>query len=127
MFLLLFIPFFGTGQQTAKVSVKKLNGFATIYSNRFVGLRTSTGEIFKHTNLTAASNFFKMNTWVKITNLNNKKTVIVRINDRMHPRMARMGRVVDLTKAAAKRLGNFDGITRVKVEVLKEPVASAKL
>lgn len=125
--MLLLIPFFGTAQKTEKVSVKKLNGFATIYSNRFVGLRTSTGEIFRHTNLTAASNFFKLNTWVKITNLNNKKTVIVRINDRMHPRMARMNRVVDLTQAAAKRLGNFDGIVGVKVESLTDPVASAKL
>ncbi len=52
------------------------------------------------------------------------KSVIVRINDRMHPRMARMGRVVDLTKAAAKLLGNFDGIVGVKVESITDPVAS---
>lgn len=105
-------------QKTTKEPGKQLKGFATIYANRFVGLRTATGEIFKHNNLTAASNNFKINSWVKVTNLSNMKSVIVRINDRMHPRMARMGRVVDLTKAAAKLLGNFDGIVGVKVESL---------
>src|SRR6059058_1389676 len=108
-------------QKAVKEPGKQLKGFATIYANRFIGLRTATGEIFKHSNLTAASNNFKINSWVKVTNLSNMKSVIVRINDRMHPRMARMGRVVDLTKAAAKLLGNFDGIADVKVESLSEP------
>ena len=119
-FILLFllIPFFGIAQDTQTEHGKQLKGFATIYANRFSGLRTATGEIFKHTNFTAASNNFKINTWVKVTNLTNSRSVIVRINDRMHPRMAKMGRVVDLTKAAAKLLGNFDGIVGVKVEDL---------
>ena len=116
MFLL--IPVFGIAQKTAKEPGKQLKGFATIYANRFIGLRTATGEIFKHSNLTAASNNFKINSWVKVTNLSNMKSVIVRINDRMHPRMAQMGRVIDLTRAAAKLLGNFDGIADVKVESL---------
>lgn len=118
IFLFSLIPFFGLAQNTEKKSAKQLKGFATIYANRFVGLRTATGEIFKHNNLTAASNNFKINSWVKVTNLVNRKSVIVRINDRMHPRMTRMGRIIDLTKAAAKRLGNFDGIVGVKVETL---------
>jgi len=114
-------------QKTVKTPEKPLKGFASIYANRFIGLRTATGEIFKHSNLTAASNNFKINSWVKVTNLSNMKSVIVRINDRMHPRMAKMGRVVDLTKAAAKLLGNFDGLANVKVESLTDPVASVKL
>jgi len=105
-------------QKATKEPGKQLKGFATIYANRFIGLRTATGEIFKHSNLTAASNNFKINSWVKVTNLSNMKSVIVRINDRMHPRMTQMGRIVDLTKAAAKLLGNFDGIADVKVESL---------
>jgi len=116
--LFLLIPVFGMAQQGTKETGKQLKGKATIYANRFQGLRTATGEIFKHSNLTAASNNFKINTWVKVTNLSNMKTVIVRINDRMHPRMAKMGRVVDLTQAAAKLLGGFDGMTNVKVEAL---------
>ncbi len=115
-FLLLLIPVFSIAQEGSKEGGKQLKGFATIYANRFNGLRTATGEIFKHSNLTAASNNFKINSWVKVTNLSNDKSVIVRINDRMHPRMAKLGRIVDLTKAAAKLLGNFDGILGVKVE-----------
>ena len=114
--MLMLIPVFGIAQESSKDKGKQLNGIATIYAKRFNGLRTATGEVFKHSNLTAASNNFKINSWVKVTNLNNLKSVIVRINDRMHPRMAKMGRVVDLTQAAAKLLGNFDGILRVKVE-----------
>jgi rare lipoprotein A len=124
IFLVLFIPILGISQSKTKEPGKQLKGFATIYANRFIGLRTATGEIFKHSNLTAASNNFKINSWVKVTNLNNMKSVIVRINDRMHPRMAKMGRIVDLTKAAARLLGNFDGIVDVKVESIPEPVAS---
>ncbi|WP_026260449.1 septal ring lytic transglycosylase RlpA family protein [Segetibacter koreensis] len=123
IFLVLFIPILGISQ-SKKEPGKQLKGFATIYANRFIGLRTATGEIFKHSNLTAASNNFKINSWVKVTNLNNMKSVIVRINDRMHPRMAKMGRIVDLTKAAARLLGNFDGIVDVKVESIPEPIAS---
>ncbi len=115
--LFLLIPIFGLAQESSSNNGgKKLNGIATYYAKRFEGLRTATGEIFKHSNLTAASNNFKLNTWVKVTNLINNKSVIVRINDRMHPRMAKMGRVVDLTKTAVALLGGFDGMAKVKVE-----------
>jgi rare lipoprotein A len=98
---------------------KTLKGTASFYASRFNGLRTATGEIFKHSNLTAASNNFKINSWVRVTNLLNNKSVIVRINDRMHERMAKMGRVVDLTAAAGKLLGvAADGLFKVKVESL---------
>jgi rare lipoprotein A len=124
-FILLFslIPFLGIAQEGSKNNGKKLRGIATVYANRFHGLRTATGEVFKHTNLTAASNNFKINSWVKVTNLSNMKSVIVRINDRMHPRMAKMGRIVDLTKAAARLLGGIDGIANVRVEVLAKDLA----
>ena len=115
LFILMLIPFLGVAQGN-KDNGKQLKGIATIYAKRFNGLRTATGEIFKHSNLTAASNNFKINTWVKVTNLINYRSVIVRINDRMHPRMAKLGRVVDLTQAAAKLLGSFDGMVNVKVE-----------
>ena len=115
----MLLPVFGMAQETKKEN-KQLKGIASIYANRFVGLRTATGEVFKHSNLTAASNNFKINSWVKVTNLKNMKSVIVRINDRMHPRMAKMGRVVDLTQAAAKLLGGFDGLLSVRVEPLAD-------
>jgi rare lipoprotein A len=120
-FILLFllIPAFGIAQEKTSDNGKSLNGIASFYASRFNGLRTATGEIFKHSNLTAASNNFKINSWVKVTNLRNNKSVIVRINDRMHERMAKMGRIVDLTTAAARLLGVVgDGLLKVKVENL---------
>jgi rare lipoprotein A len=57
-----------------------------------------------------------MNTWVRVTNTRNKRSVVVRINDHMHPKNLRL---IDLSLAAAKRLRfTGRGITRVKVEVL---------
>lgn len=102
-------------------SIKKyncLNGVASFYSKNLEGTETATGETFHHTNYTAASNNFDLNTWVRVTNMRNGKSVIVRINDRMHPRMAKKGRVVDLTISAAKKIGltNHLGLARVKVE-----------
>ena len=106
-------------QGSKKDNSKPLNGIASFYAPHFNGLRTATGEIFKHSNLTAASNNFKINTLVRVTNLINNKSVIVRINDRMHQRMAAKGRVVDLTSAAAKLLGvGISGLLKVKVEPL---------
>jgi len=115
----LLIPAFASAQKKISENNKPLKGIASFYASRFNGLRTATGEIFKQSNLTAASNNFKINTWVKVTNLFNNKSVIVRINDRMHERMAKMGRVVDLTSAAARLLGDAgDGLLKVKVESL---------
>ena len=101
---------------------KIVTGKASFYSASLHGTKTSTGETFDNNKMTAASNSFKMNTWVLVTNLSNDKTVIVRINDRMHPKMAKKGRVIDLSKAAAKKL-NFiiKGITKVEVEPIDKP------
>ncbi|HCL04697.1 MAG TPA: septal ring lytic transglycosylase RlpA family lipoprotein, partial [Chitinophagaceae bacterium] len=67
----------------------------------------------------AASNHFKLNTLVRVTNLKNNKSVIVLINDRMHNKMKRKGRVVDLTKHAAKELDFVkSGLTKVSVQPL---------
>ena len=97
---------------------KSLLGIASFYSHELEGTETATGEIFEHDCFTAASNNFKLNTWVKVTNLRNGKSVVVRINDRMHPKMAEKGRVVDLTLSAAKKIGLsfLAGLAKVKVE-----------
>lgn len=102
-----------------KAETKSLKGIGSFYATWFNGLPTATGEIFEHTNLTAASNNFKFNSWVKVTNLDNNKSVIVRINDRMAVKSANKGRVVDLTKAAARQLGvGITGLIRVLVEIV---------
>src|SRR6476620_7363269 len=104
--------------KTSPKKDKSLFGIASFYSPELEGTETATGEIFEHDCLTAASNNFKLNTWVKVTNLHNGKSVVVRINDRMHPRMAEKGRVVDLTLSAAKKIGLswLTGLAKVKVE-----------
>jgi rare lipoprotein A len=57
-----------------------------------------------------------LGTWVKVTNVRNGKSVVVKITDRIHPKMKRL---VDLSKVAANKLGYVsNGLTRVKVEVI---------
>lgn len=99
---------------------KKVTGIASFYSANLDGSKTATGERYRNNLLTAASNNFKLNTWVLVTNLRNKQIVIVRINDRMHPRMKKKGRVVDLSRLAASQLDFMDdGLTRVTVETIE--------
>ncbi|MBI5218320.1 MAG: septal ring lytic transglycosylase RlpA family protein [Bacteroidia bacterium] len=77
-------------------------GKATCYHNKFEGRKTSNGERFTHKLLTAAHKTLPFNTLLKVNNLENNKSVIVRINDRM-PKKTKA--VLDLTVAAAKELG----------------------
>ena len=116
---------------TFKPIGKAINGIASFYSYNLDGTITATGELYRNRKLTAASNNFKLNTWVLVTNLRNKKSVIVRINDRMHPRMKAMGRVVDLSREAARLLDFMDnGLAKVKVQPVKfvfSPVVEKKL
>jgi len=101
-----------------KKSSRILYGQASFYANKFNGRKTATGEIFNHSKLTAACNVLPLGTWIRVTNLKNGKTVVVKTNDRLHPNTRRL---VDLTKTAAKQLGFIShGLTRVKVEVLDQ-------
>lgn len=100
-------------------SNKKIKGIASFYSKNLDGTKTATGEVFKNSKFTGASNHVKLNTWVRVTNLSNGNTVIVRINDRMHPRMAKKGRVIDLSRAAAAELDFMKkGLTKVQLEIV---------
>jgi rare lipoprotein A len=95
-------------------------GVASFYANKFSGRKTANGEIFNQQKFTAAHNSLPLGTYIRVTNLRNGKTVVVKVNDRLHHRNKRL---VDLTYAAAKKLGFVkNGITKVKVEVLgKKP------
>jgi rare lipoprotein A len=104
----------------AKVSKSSSNriiyGLASFYHNKFNGRRTSSGEIFSQSKFTCACNMLPLGTWVKFTNVRNGRTVIAKVNDRLHPRMRR---IADLSKAAAQQLGYVSwGVTRLKLEVL---------
>lgn len=106
--------------KTQKGKAKIQYGVASFYANKFQGRKTANGEIFNHQKLTAAHNSLPLGTYVRVTNLRNKKTVVVKINDRLHHRNKRL---IDLTKMAAQKLGFIkSGLTRVKLEVLgKKP------
>jgi rare lipoprotein A len=91
-------------------------GVASFYHNKFEGRKTSNGDIFSQKKLTAASNTLPLNSWVKVTNLSNKRSVLVKITDRMHHNNQRL---IDLSRAAASKLAYIGkGLTRVKVEYL---------
>ncbi len=105
---------------------KLMYGLASFYSKKFHGRRTASGEIFNVNKMTCACNKVPLGTWLRVTNLKNGRSIVVKANDRLHPRMKRL---VDLTPAGAREL-NFikAGLTRVKVEILgkKPPVRALK-
>ncbi|ANI88001.1 hypothetical protein A9P82_00900 [Arachidicoccus ginsenosidimutans] len=102
-------------------SSKIVYGRASFYSKSLEGTRTAMGGRYHHEKMTAASNFFKLGTWVRVTRIATGKSVIVYINDRTHPSMAKRGRVVDLSRAAAIALKIISaGVVKVKVESVDE-------
>ena len=111
-------------EATIDSSEKVLYGIASFYGNKFEGRKTANGEIFSQKKFTAACNLLPLGTWIKVTNLKNGRSVIVKTNDRLHPKMKRL---VDLTKAAAVQLKYVGGgVTRVKVEIIKKPKSKKK-
>lgn len=92
-------------------------GEASWYGGRFQGKKTASGEIFDTNKLTAAHKKLPFGTLVRVVNLQNEKSVVVRINDR-GPFVK--GRVLDLSFAAAQALGfERKGTAHVEVRVLK--------
>lgn len=100
-------------------SKRILYGEASFYANKFNGRKTANGEIFSQKKYTCACNVLPLGTWIKVTNIRNGKSVVVKVNDRIHPKIRRL---VDLAKIAATQLGYVGhGVTRVKVEVIEKP------
>jgi len=92
-------------------------GIASWYGPNFHGRYTSNGEIYNMYAMTAAHKTLPMNTIVKVTNLRNNKSVIVRINDR-GPFVK--GRIIDLSYAAGKKIGlDVTGTAPVIIKVIK--------
>ena len=117
---LFFIPLL---QAQQKINYRKVPvvdsavGYASFYSDVFEGKKTANGEIFSQSKLTCAHNTLPFGTKIRVTNLDNEKSVVVRVNDRLHHRNPRL---VDLSTAAAKELKfKGKGVVKVKVEVIK--------
>lgn len=90
-------------------------GLAAVYSDKLHGRKTASGEIYDRNKLTTAHKTLPFGTKVKVTNVKNSKSVVLRVNDR-GPTQA--GRVVDISPAAAKALGfSTKAMAEVRVEV----------
>jgi len=93
-------------------------GYASFYADKFVGRKTSSGELFSQKKLTCAHNTLPFGTMIRVTNLANDSSVVVKVNDRLNQRNPR---IVDLSKSAAKKL-NFSGrgLLKVRVELVNQ-------
>lgn len=100
-------------------SLRIETGIASWYGNSFVGKKTASGERLTTTKMTAAHKKLPLGSVVKVVNTVTKKSVIVTINDR-GPFIHR--RIIDLSPAAAKKIGLMDtGLASVHMVVISTP------
>ncbi len=112
---LLLIAVFSTGLVLAQQKYKE-TGVASFYADKFEGRKTANGEIYYHAKKTAAHQKLPFGSIVKVTNIENKKYVVVRINDR-GPFID--NRIIDLSKSAANDLGIVEkGLAKVELELI---------
>lgn len=103
---------------------QKSRGVASWYGEDCEGNLTASGEVFDMNGLTAASRDLPLGTKIQVTNLHNRRSVVLRVNDR-GPYVP--GRMLDVSKTAAQRLGFVGaGLARVEMTVLKYPQESAR-
>lgn len=108
-----------------KLVPEHVTGVASWYGEMFHGKATASGEVYDMNRLTAAHQTIPMGTWVEITNVRNVRSVTVRINDRGP---AIRGRMIDVSKAAARALGFMGaGTATVQVKVLDSPPAARSI
>lgn len=104
-------------QRNRSQEVLRETGLASYYSDEFHGNPTASGELYNKDGLTAAHRTFPFGTLVRVTNLKNKRSVIVRINDRG---LLKKERMIDLSARAAREIGLIEeGVVKVTVEILK--------
>lgn len=114
--MLLLTFFISCGDENDQKVVQTIKGKATYYGEFFHGKKTKSGEIFDMNKLTAAHASLEMGTMVRVTNLENNKSIIVKIND--EPRTNRKT-FIDLSKEAFSQISHIDsGVVDVKIEVL---------
>lgn len=95
----------------------KETGMASFYARKFQDRKTASGELLDNNSMTAAHRTLPFGSEVIVRNLNNGKSVKVRINDR-GPFVK--GRIIDLTRAAFSQIANLDkGVTKVEIRVVK--------
>jgi len=96
-------------------------GIASYYSDAFHLKKTASGDIYHKDSLSAAHKTLPFGTVVRVTNLSNQRSVVVKINDRG---MKGKNRIIDLSKAAAKELAMIrSGLTTVMIEIILQGAA----
>ena len=96
---------------------KVLYGVSSYYGEDFHGKLTANGEVYDMYGVTAAHKTLPLNTVARVTNMENDKSIILRINDR-GPYVA--GSILDCSYGAAKKLGFvIQGTTKVKIEIIE--------
>jgi rare lipoprotein A len=102
---------------TGMAGAQTEEGVANFYSDKFQGKKTSSGEVYDKDKLTASHKKLPYGTKVKVTNVDNGKSVVVTVNDRM---ASKSHAVIDVTRKAAEELGFAkSGKAKVKLEVEK--------
>lgn len=102
--------------QPFQITQQTYRGGASWYGPGFHGRLTANGETFNSNHLTAAHRTLPFGTKLRVTNMNNGHSVVVRVNDR-GPFIK--GRIIDLSAAAARRIKMIDsGVASVRVEVI---------
>jgi rare lipoprotein A len=114
-------PIQGKAPQTSNKTAHKPRrwyqvGIASWYGTYFQGRPTADGERFDMNRMTCAHPTLPMGTWLRVTNLKNRHSTFVRVNDR-GPVVE--GRIIDLSAAAARVLG-LSGIGKVRLEAVRE-------
>ncbi|EJL74932.1 septal ring lytic transglycosylase RlpA family protein [Chryseobacterium populi] len=114
--IIMMISTLGVYSFTNNTMDAKKTSYASYYHDKFNGRKTASGEIFDNSKFTAANRTLPFGTTIKVTNLNNGKEVIVRINDRgpFHS-----SRALDMSKAAFDEIGNIShGTIPVEYEIV---------
>lgn len=97
--------------------LESVEGIASYYADKYHGKITYNGEVYDMNGISAAHQTYPMETIIKVTNISNNKSVILRINDRM-PYWK--DRIIDLSLGTARELDFVEkGLTKVRIDVLK--------
>ncbi|KMQ62303.1 MULTISPECIES: septal ring lytic transglycosylase RlpA family protein [Chryseobacterium] len=114
--IIMMISTLGVYSFTGNTLDAKKTSYASYYHDKFNGRKTASGEIFSNSKFTAANRTLPFGTNIRVTNLNNGKQVIVKINDR-GPFHA--SRALDISKAAFDEIGDTNrGTIPVEYEIV---------
>jgi rare lipoprotein A len=120
--ILVFVPLVGVAQSppaSAGASAGPMKGICVYYNDAFQGHILASGEKYDKDALTAAHKSLPFGTKVKVTNLENKKSVVVRVNDR-GPHGGSKSKIIEITSRAAQEIDMIkEGKVQVQVEVVE--------